>query len=92
MKIKLLCLLSILVLAVGCGYGNHEDVKKHAKTTWESNGFELVGYQGYHIGFVVPFTSYGGACVWYRIKRIPYNDITYEGAIQKWVMSIIYIQ
>lgn len=49
------------------------DIKEHAQTVWQSNGFEVVGYQGYEA------TQYGG-CVWYTITR---NNVTYDGCIQK---------
>lgn len=80
---NILILLSAVFL-VSCGFGNLCEVKKNANATWEAQGFKVVGYDGYEIGSVIPFTSYGGAIVWYRLKRIPDNGILYNGAIQRW--------
>lgn len=79
---KKIILTSMLLLSA-CGYGNLDYVKEHAEETLKANGFEVVGYQGYELGGVIPFTSYGGAYVWYTIQK-PDNLITYEVALRRW--------
>jgi hypothetical protein len=49
------------------------NIKESARTVWHSNGFEVVGYQGYQ-------HTFRGGCVWYTLSR---NNITYKGCIQK---------
>lgn len=81
---KRILLLIFVLFIVGCGYGNVDDVKNNAEKTFKRFGFEIVGYSGYEIGLEIPFTRYGGAHVWYRIKNIPDNGIIYGCAIQRW--------
>lgn len=81
-KIAMICALALSLTA--CSYGNKEDVKANAEETWKANGFQVVGYLGYEIGPVIPFTNYGGAYVWYTLHKIPDNGITYTGALQQW--------
>jgi len=81
---KKLILFILLFFIVGCGSANLEDVKQNAPKVWESNGFEIVGYQGYLWYLGMPGTSYGGALVWYTLHKIPDNGIIYQGAIQRW--------
>lgn len=75
------CLIICLIIG---SYGNLEDVKSHAEATWKNVGFEIVGYERYQWGFGGYGTSYGGAHVWHRLKKIPDNGISYTGFIQKW--------
>jgi hypothetical protein len=83
-KMKSVLLAGLLTLTLGgCGAGNLDDVKVHAEETFESVGFKVVGYEGYQWGFW-GFNNYGGAKVWYRLDKIPWNGITYSGYIQKW--------
>lgn len=77
-------IIIILLLLSGYSAGNLDSVKTHATETWKQNGFEIVGYEGYQFSLIVPFTSYGGACVWYRIKSIPDNGIIYHGCLRRW--------
>ena len=67
---------------IGPNSNNLEDVKNNAKTTWNSIGFEIVGYEGYQWGF--GYGDYGGANVWYNLSKIPDNGITYTGYLVKW--------
>lgn len=76
-------LLLIGVLLSGC-WQNIDNVKQHATDVWKSNGFTVVGYQGYNAGTAIPLSPYGGAFVWYTLKKSPDNGLTYEGAIQRW--------
>lgn len=62
---------------------NVEYVKEHAAATFDQSGFEIIGYQGYQMGGIIGKT-YGGANVWYNLKRKPDNGIVYEAALQRW--------
>lgn len=76
-------LLFAIVLLSGCSGANVDDVKAHADQTWASLGYKVVGYEGYQYGtHVAP--GYGGAHVWYTLRRIPDNGFTYTGSLQKW--------
>jgi len=80
---KRFIIITLLILS-GCSAGNLDSVKSHAAETWKQNGFEIVGYEGYQLSGIIPFTSYGGACVWYRVKPIPDNGIIYDGCLMRW--------
>ena len=80
---KLATVLLSTLLTVGCSSGNLEEVKNKAEETFESVGFEVVGYEGFQWGFW-GFNTYGGANVWYRLNKIPDNGISYTGYIQRW--------
>jgi hypothetical protein len=67
----------------GCSSSNIADVKAHAAETWKQAGFEIVGYEGWERGPYLGGDD-GGAYVWYTLKRIPDNGITYHGSIQRW--------
>lgn len=82
-------LIVILLLLVGsCSYyawpctKNLEYVKEHADDKWRSTGFEIQGYDGYNFGS--GYGVYGGAEVWYFLKKLPDNGITYAGYLQRW--------
>lgn len=77
-------LLILILCLVGCGYGNLDNVKLKSNEIWQDQGFTVVAYEGYQMGAVVPFTKYGGAYVWYRLKRNPDNGILYSGYLQQW--------
>jgi hypothetical protein len=67
----------------GCTSGNAEWVKDHATEYFKESGFQVVGYQGWNMrGQIAP--HYGGACVFYTLKKIPDNGILYEGCLQRW--------
>lgn len=72
----------IALLCVGCGYGELDAVKDNAETTFSAAGYSITGYQGYGLGLVIPFTSYGGAYVWYELENG--NGVKYEAAVQSW--------
>lgn len=76
--------LFMLLIMTGCSAGNLAEVKLHAADVWSENGFKILGYQGYVRWLVVPFTSYGGACVWYTIQSKQNNGIIYDGCLQRW--------
>ena len=80
---KLVIIILLLVVTSGC-YGNIDPIKENAASTWENNGFKIIGYSGYEYGAGLLFTNYGGASVWYVLNRIPDNGITYEGCLRRW--------
>jgi len=80
---KIIIILSLLLLLVGCTSGNLDYVKQKAGVKWKSQGFEIIDYEGFNWGFW-GLNSYGGAKVWHRLKKIPDNGITYSGMIQRW--------
>lgn len=72
-----------LACLAGCSPANVEESKAAAPATFKQLGFEIIGYEGYQWGkHVAP--TYGGAWVWYTLKRVPDNGMTYTGAIQRW--------
>jgi hypothetical protein len=73
-KFFVLLLLVIPVFFTGCAR-NVKDVKKHAEKTFNANGFEVIGYQGYELHPIF------GGLVWYTLKK---GEITYQAAIIKW--------
>lgn len=67
----------------GCTSGNVEWVRAHAVETFKAQGFDIVGDEGWNMrGQIAP--RYGGACVWYVLRKIPDNGITYEACLQRW--------
>jgi len=80
---KLIILLAS-VYSIGCTPLNLDDVKLHSDATWDSLGFDVVGYDGYQWGFW-GVDGYGGAKVWYIVERKNSdNDILYGGYLSKW--------
>jgi hypothetical protein len=76
-------LIAALFLS-SCSYSNVDAVKENAERTFAENGFQVIGCHGYELGPVVPFTTYGGAAVWYTLKAVPDNGTTYEAALTRW--------
>jgi len=79
---KSIVLFIICLFLTGCGAGNLDHVKDRAADKWAKQGFEIVDYEGYQLGFW--FGPYGGAEVWYRLKKVPDNGITYSGMLERW--------
>ena len=77
-----IAIISFLLFISGCTKFNLDQVKESAGYTFQKNGFDIVGYQGYQFGLSY-YPGYGGAMVWYTIKKKS-NGITYEAALQKW--------
>lgn len=73
--------LAIVIFLVIPTSNNLSDVKEVACSRFEEAGYKCVGYEGYQWGFGVG--SYGGARVWYSLKRDNTN-IMYVGYVQKW--------
>ena len=80
---KCLTILAIWLLA-GCSSGNLDWVKNKAEAKWAKQGFEVIDYEGFEWGVGGFGTSYGGARVWYRLKRIPDTGILYSGYLKRW--------
>lgn len=74
-------LILAIALLVGCSSNRVDDIKAHAEARWRELGFEVVGYDGYQLGG--PGACWGGA-VWYILRKIPDNGITYGGYLCKW--------
>ena len=83
-------ILIIVILLIGfwlCPYFfngtvNLNHVKENASQTWSQMGYEINGYEGYQWGWGIG--PYGGACVWYQLKKKPDNGILYMGYLQRW--------
>lgn len=73
---------ALFVMAV-FSTSNVEYTKAKAPEMWQDNGFEVVGYQGYQTGFRIPFTTYGGARVWYTLRK-PGTNLLFHGGAKRW--------
>lgn len=82
LALTLACLLS------GCTASNLEHVKERGPARWKEIGFEAIGYQGHQWGKFGFGTPYGGACVWWELRKVPDNGITYSGCLQRWGDSL----
>jgi len=71
-----------MVFISGCSYSNLDYVKQHAKETWESVGYQVIGYEGFEWGSTLT-PWHGGARVWYSLKR-ENNGIIYTGFLKRW--------
>lgn len=85
---KRLIVVIIVVICIsfltGCGSGNLDYVKERGPEKWKEVGFEVVGYEGFQWVFW-GFNSYGGAKVWWNLRRmLEGNNITYTGCLQRW--------
>ena len=76
MKKFIIAAIAVIILS-GCSASNVDIIKQNAAKTFNSNGFEVVGYQGYEWA---GFGQWGG-CVWYTVKR---GTTTYDGCVSKW--------
>lgn len=76
-------ILFLLLIVISCSSGNVDYIKKQANEIWIQQGFAVVAYEGYQWGGCIgPY--YGGAKVWYRLKKIPDNGLTYSGSLYRW--------
>ena len=83
-KVTQLVVVCFMLMGLyGCSSGNLDHVKEHGPEKWNEIGFQVVGYEGFEWGFW-GLNHYGGAEVWWRLKRIPDNGISYTGYIQRW--------
>ena len=74
--------LALLLATKGCNSNNLEYVKKHGPDKWRSIGFEIAGYDGYQRR--LGYGTYGGAQVWWYLKRVPDTGLLYNGYIERW--------
>jgi len=79
---QLICIIIIILCLTGCGYGNLDYIKDRADERWSSMGFEIVGYDGFQWG--MGLGTYGGARVWYVLKKSPDNGVLYSGYLSRW--------
>lgn len=80
---RILFVLSAATMLSGCGYANLDNIKQEAPVVWEQAGFRIIGYEGFQWSFWLG-GRYGGAHVWYTVRREPDNGIIYHGFIQRW--------
>lgn len=73
---------SVPVNALVFGASNVGYVRERAESVWQTNGFEVVGYQGYERSMC--WFDYGCGNVWYTLERRGGEGIVYEGALQRW--------
>lgn len=83
MKKIVFTVLALAIAATGCSSANKDDVKANAPEVFAKRGFQIVAYEGYTFGAHVG-PGYGGANVWYVIKRVPDNGIIYHAYVSKW--------
>jgi hypothetical protein len=80
-------LLAVFLLLVASCFGspgNRDYVKERGPERWKQVGFQVVGYQGHQWGAGGYGTPYGGAKVWWELRKVPDNGITYSGYIKRW--------
>ena len=83
--LNILIILALLYMLILCSFSknNLNYIKDHAEKRWKSYGCEIIGYGGYERGFSY-INTYGGAKVWYRLRNIKDNGVTYIGYLQRW--------
>jgi hypothetical protein len=85
---KTIAAILLACCAAGCSNSNLEYVKERGPARWKEVGFEPVGYQGHQWGKLGFGTSYGGARVWWELRKVPDNGITYSGFLVRWGDSL----
>ncbi|MBL4574460.1 MAG: hypothetical protein JKY86_15505 [Gammaproteobacteria bacterium] len=76
-------IIILLIIILTGTSGNLDHVKEGAEESFSKHGFDVIGYEGYQWG-MGGYNSYGGAYVWYTIRRQSDNGITYNAALQRW--------
>jgi hypothetical protein len=64
-------------------FGNLQYIKDRAEDRWAENGYVVNGYLGYQWGIGGYGTPYGGAKVWYTLRK-PDNNLNYKGFLYRW--------
>lgn len=59
-------------------------VRERAEQKWRAQGFEVLDHEGHQWGAGFYGAPYGGAKVWYRLRKIPDNGATYSGYLKRW--------
>jgi len=77
-------IVSLIIMLYKGSVANVDWVKNRAVAKWQKQGFSVVDYDGYQMGTFLFGSSYGGAHVWHRLKKIPDNGITYSGCLMRW--------
>lgn len=81
--VRLLALVILVALAlVGCA-SNVDYVKERGAARWREVGYEPIGYEGYQWGLWFG-PGYGGASVWWSLRRVPDNGTIYTGYLRRW--------
>lgn len=81
--------IGLVVLGLFAGSPSNLDyVKERGEARWREVGFEPVAYQGHQWGAGGFGTPYGGAKVWWELRKIPDNGVTYSGYITRWGDSL----
>jgi len=62
---------------------NKEWVQERAEARFEAAGYQIVNYQGFKWGGLGYGTPYGGAEVWYELRK-PGSATTYQAHLQRW--------
>lgn len=91
MKFVFALLVAAVVTAVFSLFGspgNLDYVRAHGEARWRQVGFEPLGYQGHQWGLGGYGSDYGGAKVWWELRKIPDNGITYSGYLKRWGDSL----
>ena len=73
-------LILAAALLSGCSMQYVDEIKTAAPSAFAQAGFQIVGYEGYQWSSL---DTYGGR-VWYTLKRIPDNGVTYHAFLSKW--------
>lgn len=68
---------------VGSG-GNKEWVEQRCPAVLEQQGWQINGTEGFQWGFGGYGTPYGGAKVWYSLRKVPYNGLNYQIYCTRW--------
>lgn len=74
---KQIAFIALALMATGCAR-NVDEAKACAPKAFQEMGYEIIGYQGYNLSLI-----YGGL-VWYNLRKVPDNGITYEAAVSPW--------
>jgi|GEM_PF-3087908 len=78
------CIVVGIIIWLGIGSsGNLNYVKERSEIRFQELNYEIIGYEGYRFGFW-GYNDFGGAHVWYLLKKNPDNGIIYKGSLQRW--------
>lgn len=74
---KFIAVIVLILWGMFFGHINSKErrelIKENALFTFEANGFQVIGYQGWEFNF-------SGACLWYTLQR---GVTTYQGCVKK---------
>lgn len=81
MKNKIILLIISIIVFIflwKVGYRNVETIKLASTNVWNNAGYKVVGYEGYQ------WDIFLGGKVWYLLRKVDDNNITYNGFLSKW--------